>query len=105
LTSQAFLPSSKDQGKLSVYNKTLISPSDSYIHYTQTYKLQSVGIWGILDTEILTIGLKYYPEPLDESPAHSIVDFSNVPSNNRRQKARKLKFYALKRGCLYKPVL
>jgi hypothetical protein len=103
ITSQAFLPSPKDQGTLSVYDGTIITPLDSYRHYTQFYNLESIGVWGVDNSEISQIGLASFPEPLEESPAHAVIDFNSASPKRWRQLARNLKFFAMNRGCLYSP--
>ncbi|MDR1109647.1 MAG: hypothetical protein LBP92_02865 [Deltaproteobacteria bacterium] len=103
ITSQAFLPSPKDQGMLSVYDGTITTPFDSYRHYTQFYHLESIGVWGVDNSEISQIGLTSFPEPLEESPAHAVIDFNSAPPKKWRQLARNLKFFALNRGCLFSP--
>ena len=52
LSSQAFFPFPKDNGKLSVYDERLISPAQSFEHYTQKQRLESVGLWGVSELEV-----------------------------------------------------
>jgi hypothetical protein len=47
LSSQAFFPFPKDQGKLSVYDGEHITAAQSFTHYTETLHLESAGVWGI----------------------------------------------------------
>ena len=51
LSSQAFFPFPKDKGKLSVYDGRIISPIQSFLHYTQKQNLSSAGVWGVSTTE------------------------------------------------------
>ena len=103
LSSQAFFPFPKDKGKLSVYNGKLISPAQSFRHYTQTQGLASVGVWGISDTEVIETGLTSGPDPLPDLPAHAFVDFGNTSAKECRKLAKILKTLAIARGCLYSP--
>ena len=101
LSSQAFIPFPKDEGKLSVYDGNLISPALSYQHYT--LRLKSVGVWGISNAEVITTGLTSEPAPLPDSPAHAFINFCNVPNTQWRKLAKILKRFAVTRGCLYSP--
>lgn len=103
LSSQAFSPFLKDNGKLSVYDGRLISPEQSFVHYTQCLCLASVGVWGVSVFEVLETGLTHRPDPLPDSPAHALIVFETVTVNERRKMAKKLKIFAEKRGCMYVP--
>jgi len=59
LSSQAFFPFPKDKGKLSVYDGLLISPAQSFEHYTRKQGLESVGVWGINDAEVIRVFMAY----------------------------------------------
>jgi len=78
LSSQAFFPFPKDNGKLSVYDERLISPAQSFEHYTQKQRLESVGVWGVSELEVNKTGLTSGPDPLPDSPAHAFIDFRSV---------------------------
>ena len=54
ITSQAFLPTEKDDKKLSVNRSSMISAHEAFDLHTQQKKLQSVGVWGISVGEVLT---------------------------------------------------
>ena len=101
LTSQAFSPFPKDKGKLSVYDGRLISPAQSFEHYTQKQELESVGVWGISNAEVIDTGLISKPDPLPGSPAHALVDFGIASDKECRKFAKKLKAFAVARGRLY----
>jgi hypothetical protein len=103
LSSQAFFPFPKDKGKLSVYDKKLISPARSFEHYTQKQGLESVGVWGVSNTEVIETGLTSEPDPLPDSPAHALINFGNVSNKECRKLAKKLKMFAVAHGCLYSP--
>jgi len=101
LSSQAFFPFPKDKGKLSVYDGKLISPAESFEHYTEKLSYQSVGVWGISDAEVIASGLTSEPDPLPESPAHALINFGKASDKECRKLAKKLKTFALARGILY----
>ena len=103
LSSQAFFPSPKDCGKLSVYDGELISPAQSFEHYTRTQGLESVGVWGVSKAEVIEVGLTSEPDPRPGSPAHANVDFGQGTVRQYRKLAKILKALAVSRGCLYSP--
>ena len=101
ISSQAFLPSPKDEGKLSVYDRDKISPMESYQHYTKDLRLKSVGVWATSGEEVKGSGLIYSPDPVDGNEAHAIIDFGSLEKNDCRKLAKKLKQFAIDRGNLY----
>lgn len=103
LSSEAFVPSEKDEGELSTYDGDLISASQSFVHYTQVLGWSSIGVWGISNAEVSKTGLTSRPKPLPESPAHAVVDFGQAPKGKCRRLAKILRDFAEERGCLYSP--
>lgn len=103
LSSQAFLPFPKDDGKLSVYDGDQITAEASLQHYTQVQQLSSHSVWGITSGEVSGVGLSSSADPLEEFPSHAIVDFGGKPEKECRKLAKKLKALALQRGCLFRP--
>jgi hypothetical protein len=103
LSSQAFVPFPKDEGKLSVYDGDLVSAAESFVHYTEQLQFESVGVWGVANAEVGVTGLTSTPDPLPDSPAHALVDFGNASDKECRKLAKKLKAFANSRGCLHSP--
>jgi hypothetical protein len=103
LSSQAFFPFPKDNGKLSVYDGDQITPEESFRHYTSEQKLISAGVWSVQGREVTDTGLSYQSDPLPDSPAHAVIDFGVHDGNEYRKLAKKLKAFALARGPLHKP--
>jgi hypothetical protein len=103
LTSQAFFPFPKDNGRLSVYDGDQISAEASYRHYTEVLGLQSRGVWAVSGTESTTLGLAHVPDPLPESPAHAVIDFGQRVEKECRKLAKRLREHAVQRGCLHAP--
>jgi hypothetical protein len=101
LTSQAFMPFPKDEGKASVYDGDQISAADSYKHYTEVLRNASDSVWGVTCAEVAEAGLTSAPAPLENFPSHSLIDFTAHPEKNFRKLAKKLKAFAIVRGCLY----
>lgn len=100
VSSQAFLPTPKDEKMLSVDNGDLISPDLSYERFTQQMNCKSVGVMVILkkecDDQILPIH-----EDMDPYPEHCSIDFSGITNKIIEMKAKILRSFAQKRGWLY----
>lgn len=99
IASSVFIPSMRDEKKLSVYNGEVFSPKDSFDHYTQ--QLKSKGCLSVSKSECESI------EPLivinDNIPfkGHSYVDFTAVTPDTKnviRAKAIRLREFAVKRN-------
>jgi hypothetical protein len=103
LTSQAFFPFPKDNGRLSVYDGDQISAEASYHHYTEDLGLQSQGVWAVSGAESAGVGLTYAPDPLTESPAHAVIDFGRRAEKECRKLAKRLRDFAVLRGCRHAP--
>jgi len=102
LSSQAFFPFPKDDGKLSVYDGDRISAEASYKHYTGILGLQSVGVWAVAGEEITSVTLAYQPDPVAGNESHAIIDFSAIAEKECRKLAKKLKKFAVDRGSQYR---
>ncbi len=101
-TSQAFVPFPKDQNKLSVDDGSKTTPEAAHTRYTTVLKLSSVGVWGVTDAEVASVGLSSAPDPLPDNPAHALIDFTGLSNKEQRKKAKRLLEFALVHGCLYK---
>lgn len=111
-SSQAFGPTPKDKGKLSVDDASLVSAEGSWRHFTEKLGLGSVGTWAVSLGEleeagdlVVTASPKVVTEdPAKNNPAHCDVDFSQVTSKGqKKRKAQHLAMKATARGCLYHP--
>lgn len=100
-TSQAFLPFPKDDARLSAYNGDRISAADSFEHYTGDLQLESVGVWGVTCQEVESVELEGQEDPLPNSPHHAVISFEHHEAASFRKLAKKLKAFALRRGCLF----
>ena len=103
LSSQAFVPFPKDNGKVSVYDGDRITAAESYHHYTEVLGFESDSVWGVTCDEVTSAGLESAPDPLEDFPSHAVVDFTAHPQKNFRKLAKRLKAFALARGCLFRP--
>jgi len=103
VTSQAFMPFPRDDGKLSVYDGDQIGAADAHKHYTQTLGNQSRGVWAVTKSEADDEGVEGAPDPLPGFPAHAKIDFGSMSEKACRKIAKRLKVFANVRGCQYEP--
>ena len=100
VTSQAFLPTPKDENKLSVYDGDQITCEESWKHYTNELKLLSDGTQIILYSECTEKDLTVIPDPV-AFPEHVLIDFTGLSSGQKRSKAKFLRNAAEQRGWCY----
>jgi hypothetical protein len=107
-SSQAFRPTPKDDGQLSVARGSLTSAEDAYDHHTGALGLASAGTWGITVGECQGQGLRARADPIASppekaDPAHAVVDFSGVSKSQAEAKGARLARSAGSRGRLHPP--
>lgn len=103
IASSAFLPTEKDDNKLSVYNGEKFSAKDSYEHYSTSF--DSHGVLSISVEEVNSIDLLTSTEDNIPFDGHAFIDFTKVTSKSQKiKKAGKLRDFALKRNWTFKPV-
>lgn len=101
ITSQAFGPTPKDAGLLSVYDGRLIEPEPSFIHYTTVQKLTAIGTVSVTEGEVVATGLPWRPDP-EPFPEHAVIDFTGLSSPGKvKAKAQALAEKARQRGWTY----
>jgi hypothetical protein len=107
-SSQAFRPTSKDEGKLSVARGALTTAAAAFQHYTERLGLPSAGTWGVTVGECRGQGLPALADPLTAppatvaDPAHAVIDFTTVQSRNQVEaKGARLARKAVERGRLH----
>jgi hypothetical protein len=108
ISSQVFLPTDKDDKKLSVNRSSMISAREAFDLHTKGKKLQSAGVWGVSVEEVLTFdSLSIESDPIEapiEDRSYSLINFSKLPSESRiKATAKQLTAKARDRDCLYKP--
>ena len=104
VTSQAFRPTPKDQGKPSVYDGDQIDSEPSWKHYTQVLRRKSVGVVAVTVLECSQVGTQAYVDGVG-FPEHAVIDFTGLPSNSKIKNAAKhLTRKARKRGWQYGPI-
>lgn len=105
-SSQPFLPTAKDDGKLSVDRSTLTSAEASHALFTRNGH-RSAAVYGLTVSEFGSEQLDCFPDPLEAAegqfpnPAHAHADYSPHPVNQHKVKAKRLKQKAVTRGRLY----
>ena len=93
-TTQAFRPSAKDEGLLSVARGSKTTAASAFELHTQTRRLASVGVWGFRVRDCSEIALDAYDDPVTDpvpDPAHAVVDFSALGHKDARAKSQLLK--------------
>ena len=69
VTSQAFRPTPKDIGMLSVYDGDRITAISTWERHTGQ-GMESSGMLAVTKEECESLGLRVVPDPLPESPEH-----------------------------------
>ncbi|WPP48940.1 hypothetical protein [Catalinimonas niigatensis] len=101
ISSLSFIPSKKDDKRLSVYNGDKFSAEESFHHYNSNY--ESCGVLSVSVYESESIELLEVEEDNDPFNGHSSIDFSKVESKNQiKKKASKLRNFAVQRKWSYK---
>lgn len=100
--SNAFLPSPKDQDKLSGYDGEKVTPEASHYHYTHTIGLKSSAVFGLAPRECSHTGRSIVPSPQPENPHHVHLDFAELHSKGAKKRvATQLRDFAVQRGVLF----
>jgi len=101
IASLAFIPSEKDDKKLSVYNGEKFTPKESYTHFTSEY--QSTGVLSVTIDEVDSVDNLIVEENNNPFDGHSVIDYSNIENSTQiKKKAKKIKNLAVKRGWTHK---
>ncbi|MFI5297922.1 MAG: hypothetical protein ACHREM_07465 [Polyangiales bacterium] len=109
-SSQAFRPTPKDEGKLSVARGALTTAEDAYTLHTQRRGLASAGSWAVTVGECREQALVAVEDPIESSadavvdPAHALVDFAQVSKSQAEAKGARLARHAHDRGRLHPPI-
>jgi len=101
-TSQAFRPTPKDAGKLSVYDGDKITADKAWSHYTSILGYESAGVMGLLVQECIKANVSAAADP-DPFPEHCVIDFTKLATKKEVENAAKaLKRAASSRGWLHR---
>ncbi|WP_194293419.1 hypothetical protein [Actinomadura macrotermitis] len=93
VTSQAFRPTEKDAGELSISRGSQVSAEEAFIFHTARLQLDSAGSWIVSVDEVGKIGLRAVddqhaptrPDPCP--PGHGYIDFRSLQTQNALKKA------------------
>lgn len=100
--SNAFCPTSKDEGKLSTYDGDKIDAEAAWQHYTEDLGHESAGAYGVSVGECESLELPVTEDPAP-FPEHVLIDFSALGSSAIKKKSKKLRKFAVDRDWLYQP--
>jgi hypothetical protein len=100
-SSQAFKPTKKDEGMLSVALGSMTTPEQAFVHHTQILKRKSEGTWAVTVVESSEAGLDSYAQPLIDNSAHGFIDFCGLGRGQMEAKAKILLHMARQRGRLH----
>lgn len=100
VTSQAFKPTPKDEGLLSVYDGDQINAEKAWVHFTTHLRFESVGSLAVTVSECGDNELPVRSEP-QPFPEHVVIDFTAFGANQVEKKAKKLRSVAEARGWQY----
>jgi hypothetical protein len=109
-SSQAFRPTPKDAGRLSVARGTLATAAAAFHHHTEHLGLSSAGTWGVTVGECLEQGLPALADPLTSppervaDPAHAVIDFTAHSRGQMEARGARLALRANERGRLHPTV-
>lgn len=105
-SSNRFIPSSADQGKLSVDRGSLVSAQASHAAYVASGRL-SAAVFGLTVGEFRSESISCFEDPIAASPgvsanpAHALADYSVHSYSQQKLVAKRLKRLAIARGQLH----
>jgi hypothetical protein len=102
-SSQAFNPTKKDKGKLSIALGSKTDAEGAYRHHVEVLRFASVGTWAVTVGEASSAERPTIPDPLENDPAHGFVDFRGLTRGAAEKPAKILLARSNARGCLYSP--
>jgi hypothetical protein len=100
-TSQAFRPTPKDKGELSIDRGSLTTAEAAYKHHTTVQKLAAAGTWAVTVGEADAVGLGCFDDDQPGLLAHGFVDFRGLGRKEADRKGILLAARARARGRLY----
>lgn len=102
-SSQAFRPTPKDEGMLSVSRGSMTTAEAAYRLHAEERQLRSAGTWGVTVGEAQQDGLAAVEDPLDDDPAHAFIDYRGLGRGATEARAKVLRSRARERGALFRP--
>lgn len=98
----AFLPTKKDDGKLSLDRSASTTAKQSYDDF-RALGLNSDGVFGLTpgECEENPHPVECFASPLDNNPHHSHAEFNGLTNSQRKAKSQELRRRAISRGKLH----
>lgn len=105
ITSQAFKPTSKDNGKLSVVVSTAMTAKMAYIYHTQQ-ELDSVGTYQVTVGEVRDCGLRSVDDSALPSSflGHAYIDYRGASNKEIERSSKELRTRAMMHGIQFDPM-
>lgn len=106
-SSQPFVPTPKDDGKVSLDRSAVVTAEQSFVNYTKDK--ESVAVYGLTVGEFSVEQIDCFEDPIaaadgvKENLAHSLADYSPHAPSRQKTIAKRLKRIAIERGVLYAP--
>ena len=102
VTSQAFTPTPKDEGRISVYDGEQISAQASWHHFRNVLGYASAGVVAVQVRECQDCKIPVIPDP-EAFMEHVLLDFAGFSGNHTKKLAKKLTQCANSRDWQYRP--
>lgn len=98
----AFIPTKKDEGKLSLDRSASTTAKQSYDDF-RALGLNSDGVFGLTpgECEESPNSVECFASPLDNNPHHSHAEFSRLSNSQKKAKSQELRRKAIMRGKLH----
>lgn len=98
----AFIPTKKDDGKLSLDRSATTTPKNSYDDF-KSLGLNSDGVYGLTPQEMADepCPVECFESPLENNPHHSHAEFKDLSNSEKKRKSQDLRRKAVARGKLH----
>lgn len=98
----AFIPTKKDEGKLSMDRSATTVAKDSFDNF-KSLGLKSDGVYGLTPSEFQEnpSSIQCFESPLENNPHHSHADFNGLTNGQKKAKSQDLRRKAIARGKLH----
>lgn len=98
----AFIPTKKDDGKLSLDRSFSTTAKQSYDDF-RALGLSSQGVFGLTPAEFAEApnAVDCFASPLENNPSHSHADFDGMSNGQKKAKSQELRRKAISRGKLH----
>lgn len=98
----AFIPTKKDDNKLSMDRSATTNPKESFDNF-KSLGLNSDGVFGLTPSEFSETPnpIECFGSPLENNPHHSHADFDGLTNGQKKAKSQNLRRKAIARGKLH----